>query len=158
MSKINALTAVPFFDTLIKFNLSMFFRCGADETVRIYTSHESSVKFSMEAFKFIGQYDQVRMDKKTLKNDRQALLCCNNECVFWISSLGVHQLLHYHMSSRQSLHTLCSGLHQRHGHCTTLARSQKRSCHPDRKSLHLPGTPAAEEERITHWYVLTLPW
>ncbi|XP_051738338.1 deleted in malignant brain tumors 1 protein-like isoform X2 [Ctenopharyngodon idella] len=33
--------------------------CVTDETVNIYTSHEPSVKFSMEAFKFIGQYDQV---------------------------------------------------------------------------------------------------
>ncbi|KTG31295.1 hypothetical protein cypCar_00039247 [Cyprinus carpio] len=33
--------------------------CGVDETVNIYTSHQPNVKFSMEAFKFIGQYDQV---------------------------------------------------------------------------------------------------
>ncbi|XP_067291169.1 deleted in malignant brain tumors 1 protein-like [Pseudorasbora parva] len=33
--------------------------CGVDETVTIYTSHEPNVKFSMQAFKFIGQYDQV---------------------------------------------------------------------------------------------------
>ncbi|KAK9953614.1 hypothetical protein ABG768_017596 [Culter alburnus] len=33
--------------------------CAVDETVNIYTSHDPSVKFSMEAFKFIGQYDQV---------------------------------------------------------------------------------------------------
>ncbi|XP_050953719.1 uncharacterized protein LOC127155514 [Labeo rohita] len=33
--------------------------CGVDGTVNIYTSHQSSAKFSMEAFKFIGQYDQV---------------------------------------------------------------------------------------------------
>ncbi|KAK9953613.1 hypothetical protein ABG768_017595 [Culter alburnus] len=33
--------------------------CAADETVNIYTSHDPNVKFSMEAFKFIGQYDQV---------------------------------------------------------------------------------------------------
>lgn len=64
------MTAVPFFDKLIKFNLSMFFRCEVDETVHIYTSHESSVKFSMEAFKFIGQYDQVRMDKKKQKKTK----------------------------------------------------------------------------------------
>ncbi len=69
-------------------------------------------------------------------------------------SLGVHQLLHYHLSSQQSQHTLCSGLHQRHTGRTILTCSQKRSCHPDRKPLHLPGTPAAEEERITYWYVL----
>lgn len=58
---------MPFSDKLIKSNLSMYFRCGVDETVIIYTSHESSVKFSIEAFKFIGQYDQVRSDnnKKT---------------------------------------------------------------------------------------------
>ncbi|XP_073686423.1 uncharacterized protein [Garra rufa] len=33
--------------------------CGVDETVQIYTSHQSNVKFSMEAFMFIGQYEQV---------------------------------------------------------------------------------------------------
>ncbi|KAL1249044.1 hypothetical protein QQF64_022362 [Cirrhinus molitorella] len=33
--------------------------CEVDETVYIYTSHQPNVKFSMEAFKFIGQYDQV---------------------------------------------------------------------------------------------------
>lgn len=56
----------------------MYSRCAADETVNIYTSHDPNVKFSMEAFKFIGQYDQVRMDKKTLKNDRHALFYWNN--------------------------------------------------------------------------------
>ncbi|XP_016396148.1 deleted in malignant brain tumors 1 protein-like [Sinocyclocheilus rhinocerous] len=33
--------------------------CGVDDTVKIYTSHQPNVKFRMEAFKFIGQYDQV---------------------------------------------------------------------------------------------------
>ncbi|XP_051969881.1 CUB and zona pellucida-like domain-containing protein 1 [Xyrauchen texanus] len=33
--------------------------CGVDSTVRILSNHESNVRFSMEAFKFIGQYDQV---------------------------------------------------------------------------------------------------
>ncbi len=69
--------------------------------------------------------------------------------------LGVHHLLHYHMSSQQSQHTLCSGLHQRHTSRTILTCSQKRSCHSDRKPLRLPGTPAAEEEHITYWYALT---
>jgi len=78
VSKINALTAVPFSNNLIKSNLSMYFRCGVDETVKIYTSHEPNVKFSMEAFRFIGQYDQVRIKKQQqqqqLKNDKHALL------------------------------------------------------------------------------------
>ncbi|XP_059390483.1 CUB and zona pellucida-like domain-containing protein 1 [Carassius carassius] len=33
--------------------------CGVDETVNIHTSHQPNVQFSLEAFKFIGQYDQV---------------------------------------------------------------------------------------------------
>ncbi|KAL0157005.1 hypothetical protein M9458_048251 [Cirrhinus mrigala] len=37
----------------------MYVRCGVDETVYIYTSHQSNAKFRMEAFKFIGQYEQV---------------------------------------------------------------------------------------------------
>lgn len=45
----------------------MYFRCAVDETVNIYTSHDPNVKFSMQAFKFIGQYDQVRMKKKKKK-------------------------------------------------------------------------------------------
>lgn len=33
--------------------------CPSDETVQLYTSHEPSVRFGMQAFKFIGLYDQV---------------------------------------------------------------------------------------------------
>ncbi|KAI7792546.1 uncharacterized protein LOC130547239 [Triplophysa rosa] len=33
--------------------------CKVDSTVKFLSSHQSSVKFSMDAFKFIGQFDQV---------------------------------------------------------------------------------------------------
>lgn len=63
----NALPVLSFSNKLIQSNLSLYVRCGVDETVNIYTSHQPNVKFSMEAFKFIGQYDQVRMDKNIQK-------------------------------------------------------------------------------------------
>lgn len=63
----NALPVLLFSNKLIQSNLSLYVRCGVDETVNIYTSHQPNVKFSMEAFKFIGQYDQVRMDKNIQK-------------------------------------------------------------------------------------------
>ncbi|XP_050953720.1 CUB and zona pellucida-like domain-containing protein 1 [Labeo rohita] len=33
--------------------------CEVDETMNIYTSHQPNVRFSIDAFKFIGQYDKV---------------------------------------------------------------------------------------------------
>lgn len=36
-------------------------RCKMDPTIRTYsTNHSRQLRFSMEAFKFIGQHDQVR--------------------------------------------------------------------------------------------------
>ncbi|XP_073686421.1 uncharacterized protein [Garra rufa] len=57
--------------------------CGVDETVQIYTSHQPDVKFSIEAFKFIGQYDQVFISCSIIlcqannPNTRCALGCNN---------------------------------------------------------------------------------
>ncbi|KAK7124081.1 hypothetical protein R3I93_022249 [Phoxinus phoxinus] len=69
--------------------------CGVDETVHIYTSHESSVKFSMEAFKFIGQYDQVFISCSIIicqannPNTRCAQGCTNGTVI--ASSSHVHK-------------------------------------------------------------------
>ncbi|KAI2649291.1 Oncoprotein-induced transcript 3 protein [Labeo rohita] len=58
--------------------------CEVDETVHIYTSHQPDVKFSMEAFKFIGQYDQVFISCSIIlcqannPNTRCALGCTND--------------------------------------------------------------------------------
>ncbi|KAK2869746.1 hypothetical protein Q8A67_024138 [Cirrhinus molitorella] len=58
--------------------------CVVDETVHIQTSHESNVKFSIEAFKFIGQYDQVFITCSIIlcqannPNTRCAKGCTNN--------------------------------------------------------------------------------
>lgn len=69
--------------------------CGVDETVNIYTSHQPNVKFSMEAFKFIGQYDQVFISCSIIiceannPNTRCAQGCTNGTQV--APSLHVHK-------------------------------------------------------------------
>ncbi len=66
---INVLRPMKCFDSSVIFlkinpvQFSMHFRCVVDETVNIYTSHQPNIKFSMDAFKFIGQYDQVKKKK-----------------------------------------------------------------------------------------------
>ncbi len=69
---INVLCPMKCFDSSVIFQkmypvlFSMHFRCVVDETVKIYTSHQPNVQFSMDAFKFIGQFDQVKRTKKVI--------------------------------------------------------------------------------------------
>lgn len=38
---------------------SSLYSCMQDDTVQMFSNHQSVFKFAMEAFKFIGMYDQV---------------------------------------------------------------------------------------------------
>ncbi len=140
----------------------MFFRCILDETVEFYTSHQPMVRFGLQAFQFIGMHEQVRTN--WLNHDESSLavnimlLLTNQNRVFQTAmtsslsvSLGVHQLFGDSVRGQQSQHPLLSGLCQQHNRFTVPPPSQKRRSHPDRQSLSLPGTPAAEEERRGAW-------
>ncbi len=145
----------------------MFFRCILDETVEFYTSHQPMVRFSLQAFQFIGMHEQVKTN--WLDHDESSLgvnilyknimlLLTNQNQVFQTArtsslsfSLGVHQLFGDSVRGQQSQHPLLTGLRRQHNRSTIPPPSQKRGSHPDQQSLSLPGAPAAEEERRRAW-------
>lgn len=58
-------------------------RCVKDETMKIHPSNQTSFKFEIQAFKFNGDYDQVRLrtetpqDQKSKVQERQEISCSN---------------------------------------------------------------------------------